>query len=235
MKLFISYRRGDTRDFAGRLADRLRQEPQIDEIFLDIDHIAAGENFKERIQKALKQSSACLVLIGDEWMGKSASDAPPRISDDLDFVRMEVREALNSGTRVIPVLVNNAPMPNSEDLPEEVRRLTELNAISMRHDSFRRDADFLADAVMSRKEPSWWARYWNRHPGQENLLRATSGLVFTIVLLIAGAAIYQSATGLALNQALGGTGQVVVLVAAVILFGIAAPVILGRRRRRRAT
>jgi hypothetical protein len=233
MKVFISYRRGDARDFAGRLADRLREEAQIDQIFLDVDGIEPGEDFKSKIDKAIRQSAACLVLIGKEWTGKSASNAPARIYDQNDFVRLEVREALNSPVKVIPVLVNGATMPEAEELPEDLARLSNLNAVSVRHDSFRRDADYLADAILARKEPSPLSRYWNRHPFQEGLVRATLGLAAAAFVLVVGAGIYQSATGLALNQALGGIGPMLLLVVATLLTGMIFPLLVRRRRRRR--
>lgn len=233
MKLFISYRRGDARDVAGRLVDRLRQEPQIDHIFIDVEGIAPGEEFKSKIDSAIKQSAACLVLIGKEWTGKSVSEARARIFDENDFVRLEVREALRSAAKVIPVLVNGAAMPSMEDLPEDLQRLPTLHAVSVRHESFARDADYLADAILARKEPSPLSRYWNRHPFQEGLLRSSLGLVTAALLLVAGAGVYQALTGLALNQVLGGVGPVILLVAGVLLAGMIFPLIIRRRRRRR--
>ncbi len=232
MKLFISYRRGDTKAFAGRLADRLKQKSQIDEIFIDVDAIDAGADFKNKITDALKKSAVCLVLIGKDWVGASASGAPARISEEGDFIRLEVREALAGQTKVIPVLVDGAAMPDTHDLPQDVQRLTSLNAISVRHESFSRDSDFLADAILARKEPGPLSRYWNRHPFQEGLVRASTGLIVAIALLVAGSAVYQASTGLALDQALGGVGPVLMLIAGVLAAGALFPLIFRRRRRR---
>lgn len=233
MKVFISYRRGDSKDLAGRLADRFRQETQIDEIFLDVDAIDGGEPFKEKITRSLKKSAVCVALIGKEWLGESASGAPPRIFDDNDFVRLEVAEAFNAGVKIIPILVHGAEMPQSAQLPVDLQRLPDLNAITVRHESFSRDADFLVDAILSRKEPSPLSRYWNRHPLQESIVRASLGLVVAAILIVAGAAIYQEwSHGGALDQALGGVGPMLVTVAGVLLLGMVAPLIFRRRRRR---
>ena len=233
MKVFISYRRGDARDFAGRLADRLREEPQIDQVFLDVEGIDPGEDFGSKISNALKQSAACLVLIGKEWSGDSASGATPRLFEPNDFVRREVREALNSAAKIIPVLVNGAAMPVAAELPEDLRRLPTLNAISVRHESFRRDADFLADAILARKEPSPLSLYWNRHPLQAGLVRASSGLIVAALLLVAGAAIHQGLTGRALSETLGGVGPALMLVGGTLVAGMLFPLVFRRRRRRR--
>ena len=56
---------------------------------------------------------------------------PPRIADTQDFVRLEVETALRRrDVRVIPLLVDGARMPHSEDLPEELRTLTRRNALN---------------------------------------------------------------------------------------------------------
>jgi TIR domain len=232
MKVFISYRRGDSKDFAGRLADRLRAEPQIDEIFLDIDAIELGEPFKDKITKSLKKCGVCLVLIGSEWRGESASGAQARIFDDGDFVRLEVAEALASSVKTIPVLVNGAAMPSVADLPLDLQKLPSLNAISVRHESFRRDADFLTDAMLSRKEPSPLARYWNRHPFQEGVVRSGFGLITAAALVLGAAVAYHAATGNALDQLLGDKWTVAMAVAGVLSVGIVGPLIFRRRRRR---
>lgn len=235
MKLFISYRRGDSKDFAGRLADRLRAESQIDEIFLDIDAIEPGEPFKDKIARSMKKSAVCLVLIGREWLGEAASGASARIFDDNDFVRMEVAEALSGAVKVIPVLVNGADMPEASQLPPDLQRLPSLNAISVRHESFRRDADFLADAILSRKEPGPLSRYWNRHPFQESVVRALLGLVVAAILVVAGAILYQRLShGGSLDQAFGGVGPMLAAVVGVLLLGMVLPLIVRRRRRRAA-
>jgi hypothetical protein len=233
MKIFISYRRGDSKDFAGRLADHLRLEPQIDEIFLDIDAIELGEQFKEKITRSLKKSEVCLVLIGCEWLGESASGAPARIFEENDFVRLEVAEAFVAKVKIIPILVNGAEMPQGAQLPPDLQGLPALNAITVRHESFRRDAEFLTDAILSRKEPSPISRYWNRHPLQESIVRAFLGLVVAALLVVAAAAGYQVwSHGGALDQAFGGIGPMLVAVGGVLLLGMFAPLIFRRRRRR---
>ncbi len=43
--IFVSYRRDDSRDVAGRLVDRLRRDYSEEQLFLDIDGIPAGTEF----------------------------------------------------------------------------------------------------------------------------------------------------------------------------------------------
>jgi hypothetical protein len=230
MRVFISYRREDTRDLAGRLADRLRLDAGIDSVFIDVETIGGGADFKADIQRALGQSNAVLVLIGKNWIGQSADKV--RINEPDDFIRLEVSEALLSKARVIPVLANGAGMPAASKLPDDVRRITALNALSLQHETFARDADFLLDSILSRRPPTFWRKYWHRHPGQHRILRGVIGSIVTALLIVLGAAIHQRLTGLALNQSLGGTGPMIISVGVIVLLGTILPAIFLPSRTR---
>ena len=46
MNVFISYRRSDTQDLAGRIADRIRAVPEVDHVFIDVDGIEPGQSLR---------------------------------------------------------------------------------------------------------------------------------------------------------------------------------------------
>ena len=69
-RIFISYRRSDTQHLAGRLADHLSAVQGVDKVFIDVDGIGPGEDFERKICDAIAVSSICIVLIGDQWLGK---------------------------------------------------------------------------------------------------------------------------------------------------------------------
>ena len=46
-------------------------------------------------------------------------------------MRIEVRTALDRGIRVVPVLIDGAPMPVTEELPADLRRLVRLQALEL--------------------------------------------------------------------------------------------------------
>jgi len=58
--IFISYRRDDSAPYAGRLYDRLVTKCIGDEIFIDIDQIAPGEDFVDIINTRLDSCHAVL-------------------------------------------------------------------------------------------------------------------------------------------------------------------------------
>jgi hypothetical protein len=228
MNIFISYRRGDTQDFAGRLADRLRATPGITEVFIDVDGIDPGDDFLLRVKAALSQSHAAIITIGKAWSGTS-SIAPSRLFEDQDFVRLELREALKSEAKVFPILVNGALMPSAENLPEDLRRIAALHALPVRHTDFEHDMSVLLDALFSRKKPRQPDMFSKRHPFLARSLQSVGGAAAVLVLLVVGLAIFNAITGLSLGDVVGGPGPVAILVGILVVVGAAAPRLILRR------
>jgi hypothetical protein len=135
---------------AGRLYDRLEAKFGKQNVFMDFDSIRPGFDFRDQIRETLKGSAAVVAVIGPQWLGERA-DGSRRIDDPTDFVRFELACALESGIPVIPVLVDNTPMPKPETLPSDIASLAFRHALPL--DSgldFRNHADRLISAVMPR-------------------------------------------------------------------------------------
>lgn len=127
--LTISYRREDSLDIAGRIHDKLAVRYGEHSIFRDIDNIRPGIDFRKQISATLDQSELLIVLIGPNFIGRT--DKGDRISGETDFVRFEVETALKKPMPVIPVLVGGAAMPQSSELPESIRELAYLHAVTV--------------------------------------------------------------------------------------------------------
>ena len=87
--------------------------------------------FAEAIQQSLNQCSVVLIVIGPEWLDIKNEDGSRRLEDENDWVRKEVNLALSSSVRVIPVLVQDATMPEKEKLPDDIKGLADLHAFSI--------------------------------------------------------------------------------------------------------
>ncbi|MCA0457003.1 MAG: toll/interleukin-1 receptor domain-containing protein [Chloroflexi bacterium] len=140
-RIFISYRRDDTKAIAGRLYDRLESAIGADNLFLDVDHIPPGVDFRAFLQNAIAEADVVLIIIGPKW----SEILKQRIKDPNDFVRIELESALEQRKITIPVLVDGAKMPNASDLPKRVAAvLPFLNAAVLGDGAnFRRDVDRL--------------------------------------------------------------------------------------------
>ena len=88
----------------------------------------AGVDFSEQINEAVGSCGALIVLIGEDWVTVADADGKRRIDDPADIHRMEVEAGLDRRVRLIPALVQDARMPRAEDLPEELRPLTQRQA-----------------------------------------------------------------------------------------------------------
>jgi hypothetical protein len=143
--VFLSYRRKES-SHAGRLHDRLVERLGEDRVFMDVDSIRPGEDWTEAISRAFAKCGVMLVLIGDQW-GQVRSDSPARIGDTDDPVRLEIEAAFDQGIPIIPVLLEDAVMPRHADLPATLVKLSHLQAMRVRHETFKSDAARLLTVV----------------------------------------------------------------------------------------
>jgi hypothetical protein len=125
----ISYRRQDSSPVAGRLYDRLQAEFGKGSVFMDFDSIPYGVDFREHIKQTLQRAKVVVAIIGPEWVGAKSDSSGRRIDDPTDFVRLEVASALENGIPIIPILVNNTPMPDAKNLPPELEGLAFRNGL----------------------------------------------------------------------------------------------------------
>jgi hypothetical protein len=133
--VFISYRRGDSSANTGRLFADLESRLGRDQVFRDVDGLELGVDFVDALDSALAECEVMLVMIGLTWVTVTG-DRGRRLDQEDDFVRIEVATALaRKDVRVIPILVDGAKMPISEELPEDMRSLCRRHAfeLSERH------------------------------------------------------------------------------------------------------
>lgn len=146
-RVFVSYRREDTRHIAGRLSDRLIDQLGDDQVFMDVDSIELGVDYREVISNAIEKSDILLTIIGHRWLTTEDEGGGRRLFDSDDLVRLEIEAALRRNIRVIPVLVDGAVMPKAQELPASLSTLARLNALHVRHETFHQDAQRLQQAV----------------------------------------------------------------------------------------
>ena len=145
--IFISYRRDDAAAYAGRLYDRLRERYGEDHVFMDVDRIQPGENFATVIERSVQNADVVLAVIGETWLTVTNASERRRLDDPEDFVRLELKAALETGRRLIPVLVGNASMPTEQSLPPALRRLASVQAVTMSDERWDYDAERLARSI----------------------------------------------------------------------------------------
>ncbi len=145
--VFISYRRDDCAGHAGRLYDRLSARFGKDQIFLDTDAIHLGDDFARVIRGRISSCDALIALIGPGWKSSIDGKGGNRLDDPNDFVRIEIGAALEQGARVIPVLIEGTTLPQAEELPPELSRLIQHQALELNHAEFDHDVAWLIQVL----------------------------------------------------------------------------------------
>jgi TIR domain len=145
--VFINYRREDSGGHAGRLYDRLLQRYGSDRVFRDIDAIAPGVDYAQRIEAAIGSCDAVIVLIGRDWLDVRGPDGRRRLDDPGDLLRREIAAALARGILVIPVLVEGATMPSEQKLPSDIAPFARRNALELSDTRWDYDVDRLQQTL----------------------------------------------------------------------------------------
>jgi hypothetical protein len=126
-KIAISYRRSDSTAIAGRIADRLSAHYGPNSVFIDVDSIPLGTDFRKHIAKVWSEIDVLIAIVGPQWL-KRKMGAAPRINDPEDLVRIEIETALERDILIIPVLVEGGKMPSADRLPASLRAFADRNA-----------------------------------------------------------------------------------------------------------
>ncbi len=143
-KIFISYRRDDSASDSGRIDDRLAPKYGRANVFKDVDNIPLGVDFRRVLTDEVAKCDVMLVIIGRQWVSVVDEHGKRRLENPSDFVRIEVEAALSRDIPVIPVLVQNAAMPQERDLSTSLAPLAYRNGIGVRGDPyFHGDMDLL--------------------------------------------------------------------------------------------
>ncbi len=123
-KIFISYRRSDSDAVAHRMFDWLVEQFGPDAVFIDIDRIPAGAEWRAEIAVQVRAANVVLVVIAETWL----ETLHARADDPKDVLRLEIETALAAGKPIIPVLIERADMPGYGQLPAWAARLPDFNA-----------------------------------------------------------------------------------------------------------
>jgi TIR domain-containing protein len=148
MRVFISYRRRDNH-VAGRIANALTQHLGKSAVFRDVGAIPDGATFRDRILTSLSGADLVVSVISERWMGESHEGKQSRLHDNGDFVRLELEFALKNRIPVLPILIDDIRMPDSELFPDSLQQLSFFQAPRVRDSDFEQDIERLITTIKS--------------------------------------------------------------------------------------
>ncbi|MEM7251946.1 MAG: SUMF1/EgtB/PvdO family nonheme iron enzyme [Pseudomonadota bacterium] len=141
MPIFISYRRGPTTDFAGRIQRSIEDAFPDEEYFFDIDAIPAGVDFHDYIDRWINRADICVAVISADWNDEGQLENPD------DFVRIELEAAVRNETPIIPVTVGDTADLSQTKLPEALRSIARRQAVRVHSDRMRTDVQPLITGI----------------------------------------------------------------------------------------
>jgi hypothetical protein len=155
--IFISYRRDDSKWPAKQICDALLRTLRREQVFIDIDSIQPGADFRRILEEWVNECEFLLALIGPNWI--SASDPATshrRLDDPNDFVRIEIRAAFSRAIPVVPILLDGAPMPKLDQLPKDMAKLVNSQAEIVELRTFNTDVERIIKRLGIRKSGLIW-------------------------------------------------------------------------------
>lgn len=118
---FISYRRENGFLMAQVIRDRLEEKGL--HCFLDLEELRSG-HFDEKILYAIQEAHTFILIL--------PKNALTRCSNEDDWVRKEIMEAVRCNKVIIPVMYDGFKWPKkwNDSIPEEIRNLERMNGVS---------------------------------------------------------------------------------------------------------
>src|SRR5688572_27313464 len=196
--VFISYRQDDAKPYALLLRQDLVEAFGEENVFLDKDTLHAG-SWREQIRAALDRSGVVLIVIGRRWLTSADGRGQRRLDLPDDVHRQEIAVALSrKDVTVIPVTVDGAGIPPPDDLPADIRALTDQQARELSDNSARRTLDLNALIADIERTTGLVARGPEGKPGRlQKSLRPTAVVLGTLLVVaaLAGAFLWRTNTG----------------------------------------
>src|SRR5262245_59103137 len=94
--VFISYRRQDSSAAARWVGRAILRTFGAQSVFVDIDSIRMGDDWQERINKALRSATILLPIIGPNWLRIADEFGRRRLDKEDDWVRNEIIHGFNN-------------------------------------------------------------------------------------------------------------------------------------------
>lgn len=160
--VFISYRTGQSTGSAILLFELLRR--RLPDVFRDKNCLNYGESWPERLDSAVKQCQAVVVVIGKGWAEEFAlREAAARGQTEkgekapVDWVKREIQLALENRKKVIPVREVGVDVPSARDLPPGFETFPATEGGQLHPEHYKGAIEKVIQAVW--RYPPWL--YWS--------------------------------------------------------------------------
>jgi tetratricopeptide (TPR) repeat protein len=127
--VFVSYRSVDGTMAAATVAGELGRLLGPEKVFWDA-HLQPGERYPDALRGELERAAALVAVIGTHWLDRDAGGTR-MVDRPGDWVRCEIRWAIERRIPVVPVLIGDARLPTTDELPDDIKELALRQAIRL--------------------------------------------------------------------------------------------------------
>ncbi|MDQ3275013.1 MAG: TIR domain-containing protein [Actinomycetota bacterium] len=166
--IFINYRQRDSDNglrnhaiLVEALSHRLARHFGDGMVFADTS-MRSGTRYPDELRARLLNCHVLLAIIHPEWLDdlhqRQDKQGPDWVLEEISTALNGSPHATNRSIRrpvVIPILLENAELPNADELPREVQKLADLKAFRFRSGSLSDDIDCVVEELESRVPASW--------------------------------------------------------------------------------
>lgn len=202
MRIFIAYRRSDSRDLAGRIRDFIKRCcPDVHEVFIDNMSTKVSDKWRGAIDTAIDSADLVLILIGPDFVPEGLDGANGQWPDHCEL-RREISRTLEKGIRLLPIRIDGIELPKKGLLPKDISSIVEFQAYSLGRETFERDMNELARLSFG----SVLADHEIKPKIGWLILQGLIGGIIGFAVLICIAIVHDLATGMGLSATVGNAG-----------------------------
>jgi hypothetical protein len=139
--VFVNYRSGDDTEVVDKLDTELRARLGDAAVFRDRRSMTPGQRFPDLLRDMASRAKVLLVVVGPRW---------ERARTDPDWTGAEIALAFRHRRHVVPLLVGQRGRLNPDDLQDDIRRLAELQYLSLRENYTLNDVATVVDELIVR-------------------------------------------------------------------------------------
>ncbi len=146
-EVFINYRTGDAEHAAATIQTHLSHCFGDESVFYAGKSIKPAHVYDTEIIESVRSSRVLIVVIGSAWLTADAQGRV-RLHEEGDWVRREIREALELGLHVLPVLVGKHPERLTRSrLPPDIAALADRQWMRYDHRESARCLEAITKAI----------------------------------------------------------------------------------------
>lgn len=138
-RIFLSYRIKDSVHATSAIAGLLARHYGQDNVFRDRDSLPLGAVYPRRIRRELERADVVIAVIGPSWLTIRGKNGERCLDDERDWVRTELRMAFERDIPVVPVLLDDTPLPDPALLPSDIALISLSMYWQVRHRTFESD------------------------------------------------------------------------------------------------